>query len=194
MIRDRSFLTRFFIGTSLFMWAANADAVTIWSEPVNGDLSTSQSSPTALGTLSLGNNSLYLDDSGSLYDRDYFTFTVPPGHVLDQFQLSGFSSSNLSGFVSIGLGTGTVPSQGSSVEFINWNRPDRDLLQFDSKPGPQPPGDYVVSLSYFRAATTDYSLWTTAVIDIPEPSSIGLFLFGSVVAFCWHRNHTRRKT
>jgi len=77
MIRDRSFLPRFFIGTSLFMWAANADAVTIWSELVNGDLSSSQSNATALGTLSLGNNSLYLDDSGSLYDRDYFTFTVP---------------------------------------------------------------------------------------------------------------------
>ncbi len=193
MNRKRPFLATVGCATLVLALPSLALAATVWSEPVDGDLSTDNSSATMLGTLSPGSSSVVLDDSGATFDRDYFTFTVPTGQVLDKFLLSDYTSTSYS-YIAIRLETGTVPFAGSEVETILWNSADLDLLLFDSAPGPQPAGDYVVSLNYVDSSYVDFSLVTTAVLapSVPEPSAFAQSFFGllSLIMIGW-RIHKR---
>lgn len=76
--------------------AANA---TTYNEAARGDLSDLAGSPTDIGTLTIGNNfvvgssvpsgDMIPNGHGALVnqDNDFFTFTVPTGHVLSNFNL-----------------------------------------------------------------------------------------------------------
>src|SRR3954471_24013628 len=79
-------------------FAANASAVVIYNEAVNGDLSRVRATPTALGVLSLGSNQIF-GTTGNVggVDRDYFNVVIPEGYGLAAIlELPGTQSGNLS--------------------------------------------------------------------------------------------------
>lgn len=165
--------------------ADTAAAATVYNESVDGDLSSDQSpgNATDLGLLGVGTHTLFINDAGGAFDPDYFTFEVAAGSELTVFLLADYTDSDFS-FASISLESGQDPFLGSTVEFINWNGSPSllDLLLFDSAPGSQPGGDFVVSVLYSDAASVDYSMSITAVVaPAPEPGT-GLLGAASLLA------------
>lgn len=78
-VRSHARIT-FLIAVFAWLSVAPAQAVTIWDEAVDGDLSDQPASPTNVGSLSIGDNSLI----GALVDEhDYFSFEVLAGETLD---------------------------------------------------------------------------------------------------------------
>src|SRR5436309_12571664 len=76
-----------FRGISLFAGACllsvAAQAATVYTESISGDLSGSGLSPTPI-TIALGSNQVFgaTGRTAGVLDLDYFTFTVPVGQVL----------------------------------------------------------------------------------------------------------------
>ena len=152
--------------------ASTANAATIYDESIDGDLSSDSGAgqATDLGALGSGSQTILVNDAGGTFDRDYFTFEVGAENTLTQFRLSNYADSS-PGFASIEVKTGQDPAQGSSLEFINWDGSPSslDLLAFDSAPGAQPGGNYVVSISYFNSSLVNYALAVTAVLTLVPP-------------------------
>src|SRR5271156_4125369 len=72
-----------FLLAGVFLYGTAAHGDTIYNESVSGDLSNNGLAPTLL-TVSLGLNDLFgtTGKTGTVIDRDYFTFTVPQGEEL----------------------------------------------------------------------------------------------------------------
>ena len=119
-------------------------------EAQDGELSGDRQQPTQMPPLNPGANEVALQLTRRDFDRDVFTFEVPTGTALTEVFLQDFSSNGVGSYASISLRTGRNAAKGEMVEFINWNgnQDPLDLLQFDSAPGPQEAGTYVMSLSY----------------------------------------------
>src|SRR5687767_4432107 len=83
--------------------AGPARADVIYNEMVQGDISDDRFAPTQL-TLSPGSNDLFGIMSGGNkkgVDRDYFSITIPEGHVLAQLILGVYSSPDFAAFIAI---------------------------------------------------------------------------------------------
>jgi hypothetical protein len=98
--------------------AAPVDAAVIWNESINGDLSSSETSPTLI-SFGVGSNQIIGSVSGSPLDRDYITFTIGPGQTLSHLNLIAFSPDNLS-FTAFNSGsTSYVPSGATNGLFLS---------------------------------------------------------------------------
>lgn len=98
--------------------AVPAAAGVIWNEGINGDLSSSEASPTLI-SFGVGTNQILGSVSGSPLDRDYITFTIAPGQTLIHLNLIAFSPDNLA-FSAFNSGsTSYIPSGGTNGLFLS---------------------------------------------------------------------------
>ncbi len=171
--------------TLLFLSQASF-AASLFSEPLDGDLGDSYSTPLYLGSLGEGSNTI----SGSVSDSDHWdtlTFTVDDGYRLESINITDYSSTAGN---HVGLCISAAPYSGSCIEYINFNTPfiGLDLLQFDSAPGPQAAGEYFFGITHVN--TDNLADFDTYAIDfvvtaVPVPAAVWLFASGllSLIGF-----------
>lgn len=169
-----------------FALAVPAHAV-VWIESIDGDLSGSFSTPTAIGTFDVGTHSIIGGDSNG--NRDFFSFTVPEGASLvsifnfsyvgaDGTAFIGIDSGigidgsnlpgNLLGYAHFGSGPGTV-----GTEIID------DIAAGAGAAGFTPPlgaGTYTVWMQQGGPAESSWQMDFTVV---PEPTIPLLLLSGA---------------
>lgn len=168
---------------------------TAWDESVSGDFSNSGLSPTPI-TLVVGAN-LVAGTTGrtaGVIDRDYFTFTLPAGGLLQTVTvLPGTTSLGISEVSFIGLQAGpqvTVnPTGGSPAGLLGWwhfgpNDIGGDILGvMGVAPGaigfeaPLPAGTYSFWVQDSGTGTANYRL-SFDVTVVPEPGTWALMLAG----------------
>lgn len=139
-------------GLCLFTTAGHA---VTWNEATAGDLSNNGLAPTVL-PVALGSNQVLgsVGNSGQGIDRDYFTFTVPPGATLKSLRLlSNTSISGGSSFLALQAGPQvTVTTSGGGVEnLLGFTHYGNDQIGTDLLPlvvfsfnGSLPSGTYSV--------------------------------------------------
>jgi hypothetical protein len=167
--------------------AAPAQAVTIWNEAVDGDLSSLAAAPTAVAFV-VGSN-VITGVMGGADARDYITFTLAPGQALVALNLLLYTNTSGGpgnrGWHSINAGaTSFVPSVTTAGLFLGGDHLDPpsgvDLLpNLAAAPLagtgftiPLGPGSYSY-LAQQTSAVTNYSL---EFVVTPEPSALALLL------------------
>lgn len=155
----------------------------LWNEFVQGDLSDNRFAPTPL-SLVPGSNQLIGSMAGDLgggnVDRDYFSITVPPGHVLSQIVCEQYFSLDPVAFLGIQPGP-TFPNDPNTVEpgdLLGWIHLSIDHVGVDILPvmgfegqgfvPPLPAGVYSFWAQQL-GEPTDYVL--DFVVQVPAPSS-----------------------
>jgi hypothetical protein len=175
---------------------ANAHALPVYSESVNGDLSGSGLSPTVI-TLAEGFNEIVgtTGQSGGVSDRDYFTVTVPTNLKLAQLieeagTEAGQSGAFARGFLGlqsgtqVTLATNTVTATG----LLGWTHYVPTPTDIDILPAmgiaangstgfvpPLGPGTYAFWLQDTTPGTFNYRL---NLVLVPEPSAGALMIMG----------------
>jgi hypothetical protein len=95
-----------YVAAAIGMSAAPARGDVIWNEPVQGDLSDDRFAPTPL-VLMEGSNELFgvmQGGDGEVFDRDFFSVTVPEGHVLSRIVLGFYFSVDRTAFIAVQRG------------------------------------------------------------------------------------------
>lgn len=184
---------------SLALLALPAQAVTVWTEAVNGDLSSNNASPTAL-SLSLGSNVINGNVNGGTDNRDYITFTIGPGQSLAAINLLSYDDLNTGaandgnmGFTSINLGsTSFVPTPATSLNFLGGNHLASSQIGTDILAGMGAgiagtgftgvlgPGTYSYLVQQTGPELTGYSV---ELMIVPEPSALLLSIAGAGLVF-----------
>jgi hypothetical protein len=183
----------------LLVLVGRAQAAIVWSENLNGDLSTNPAAPTPI-VFQLGSNVI----NGSVFTgndtRDYITFTLPAGFELVSLRLLEYDDLNTgtpndgnTGFHAINLGsTSFIPSDSTAGNFLGGDHLNPtigvdllpDLAIGGSAGGGHAGTGFTVPLqadtySYLVQQTgpqlTGYSIEFNVV---PEPSSVVLLLAG----------------
>ena len=176
------------LATFTLLFADAASASILWHESINGDLSNSSSAPTTLPALTLGPNRI-VGSIGAWWssdDGDVATFTVPPGFLLSNVILESYNDMVYYDYVPFILYRGASTS-GQEIEFILFGEQNvgTDLLDFDSKPGPQPAGDYTFRFHNIETdnITDERSTYTVnlTLSEVPEPATLSLLAFGGLV-------------
>ncbi|MFD0864169.1 T9SS type A sorting domain-containing protein [Sungkyunkwania multivorans] len=85
-----------------------------WDEDLDGDLSGDFSNPTTL-TFMVGSNDVIAAQQGSPRDVDYFTFTVPAGHVLADIDIDDYVAADPNNLAFIGIQAGSAFSTNFDV-------------------------------------------------------------------------------
>lgn len=167
-------------------------------ESANGDLSNDRLNPT-LFALDAGANTLTGSTSSS--DRDYLTFTVPAGFVLQSLTLNSFSPSGGLSFIGIEGGTqiSVPPTSSSAAGLLGWTHfgsgeVGTDILDnmgiaSNGSTGftpPLPAGEYSLWIQETSPAARNYSL-ELALVAVPEPASWRLGLAGLAALALWRR-------
>jgi hypothetical protein len=170
-------------------------AAVLWNELASGDLSGDRFNPTQF-TLNPGDNELFGilagDDGQGGYDRDYYSVTVPAGHVLSQAVLTLYSSPDFKSFIGIQPGP-IFPNDPDTVEpedLLGWehfgpDHQDADLLALMGVNGqgfvpPLAAGTYTLwaqQIDDFTEYTLDF------IVEVPEPVSM-LTLAASMLLAC----------
>ena len=181
---------------------SNAQAVTVYSESVSGDLSNNGLTPTAI-TLGLGSNEILgtTGQTAGVSDRDYFTVTVPANFRLTQLieeagtQAGGPGSL---GFFAVQSGTQvTLPTNtATAAGLLGWihygpTAADINILPAMGIPAqgssgfvpPLGPGSYAFWLQDTSVGTFNYGL-NLVLASIPEPSAGALIITG-FFTLCW---------
>jgi hypothetical protein len=172
-----------------------ASAATIWTESVDGDLSSNAAAPTAV-TFAMGSNVI----TGSVFtgtdSRDYITFTVQPGQALSALILlmyddpdTGAANDGNTGYQAIILGsTSLVPTAENSLSFLGGSHVappiGTDFLPIMGSgsiagsgfSGPLGPGTYSYHIQQTGPQVTAYSL---DFVVVPEPSFGVLAIVGA---------------
>ena len=147
----------------------------IWNEGVNGALSSSENSPTAL-SLSVGSNTVISSIGGSA-QIEYFSFTLAAGQSLTSFKLDSYVSSDPVAWLGIKSGSdwtiGYDTAQMISQQHFGTANIGTDLLGV-SVATPLGAGTYTVRSQQLSAANSNYQLDLNV---IPEPSTASLLLF-----------------
>jgi hypothetical protein len=181
-------------GALLYATAAHGD--TIYNESVSGDLSNSGLTPTLL-TVSLGLNDLFgtTGKTGTVIDRDYFTFTVSQGEELTAITvLPGTQTLGALGESFIGIESGpqvTVSTAATTAAgLLGWYHYDdtADIglnilplmgtsgLGSTGFTGPLPAGTYSFWVQEASVGTVPYGLEFT--VATPEPATWTMLLTG----------------
>jgi hypothetical protein len=183
--------------------ATQLHASVLWDESVNGSLSASGSSPTAL-TLSGGINAI-LGTVGGTAQQDWVALTVPTGDLLSSVVLESYSSTDAQGFFGVQAGSSFIGSVNSASSYLgythfgtgaaNGSQPPVNLVGANLLPimgnnavdslgsqGFTPPlnaGTYTFLIQQLGANTTyEFDFGVTAV---PEPSSAALACLASAI-------------
>jgi len=166
----------------LMIPAASAFTFSEASAP-GGDFDTTGSSPTILGSTSLGLNTVtgQISQGGSL-DQDHFTFNVPTGFELSSLSLSSVNGTNHF----IGLTSGTASATAGSgflfASLVGNPQQGDNFLSTLSTGGafggsgftaPLGAGDYTIFFNETAAAQipVDYTFAINTTVAVPEPSS-----------------------
>jgi hypothetical protein len=195
---------------ALVLAANQLEATVLWDESIDGNLSSSGSSPTAL-TLGDGVNAV-LGTVGGTNQQDWLALTVPVGYQLSSLILASYSSTDVQGFTGVQIGTNFVGSVDSASSYLGYthfgtgaangslaptNLVGADLLPImgnnvvDS-PGSHgftPPlgsGTYTFLIQQLGASTAyefDYD-----VTVVPEPAPAVLAAFAGGVLFLLRRS------
>ena len=180
---------------SAFLYGMAAHGDTIYNESVSGDLSNSGLTPTLL-SVSVGLNDVFgtTGKTGTVIDRDYFTFTVPVGLELTAITvLSGTETLGALGESFIGIQSGpqvTVSTAATDATgLLGWDHYGTDDIGVNILPlmgtsglgstgftGPLPPGTYSFWVQEASAGTIPYGLEFT--VATPEPASWTMLLTG----------------
>ena len=181
---------------SAFLYcAAAAHGATIYDESVSGDLSNSGLTPTLL-TVSLGSNELFgtTGKTNNIIDRDYFTFTVPPGLELTAITvLPGTETLGTLGASFIGIESGpqvTISTAATDATgLLGWYHYTTGDIGVDILPlmgtsglgstgftAPLPAGTYSFWVQEASAGTVAYGFDFT--VAAPEPASWTMLLTG----------------
>jgi len=171
--------------------SGGANAAIIYNEAIDGEISSVSTTPTSLGSLSLGQSDI-IGQIGS-GARDYFTFTVGSGLILDSITLvSGTGTNHFfgiddqstfndgGGFLIGALFSGAVTE---SPDFLDTFSGGGAFGGSGVSESNLPAGDYTILLNETVAGSFDYQLRLTSV---PEPSSV-LILGLGVLGFIGRR-------
>ncbi|MGJ8653756.1 MAG: hypothetical protein ACSHX8_10820 [Opitutaceae bacterium] len=172
--------------TFLLMMTSCAHGFMVYSEAISGDLSHLISSPTPIGELNTGQNSIIgTINEGGIFNPDVFTFSVAPDHILTSLVFT-LDSNEENHFLAMSDGT-TLDAVAEYLLFaslVTNAQNGTNLLETESDGGNQSGSGYSLPLS-----SGDYSLWfqetsnstidytftfTTAVV--PEPANSTLLL------------------
>ncbi len=184
---------------ALALLAVPAQAATVWSEGVNGDLSTNEGAPTSVA-FSIGSNVVTGSVISTTDVRDYFTFTIGAGQALSSIILlayddpsTGTANDGNTGFNAINIGsTSLMPGAGNIGSFLGANHltpsigtdilPGLGNAGFGAAgfTGSLGPGTYTYVIQQTSPVTSAYSLQFNVV---PEPSSLLLSLAGAGLVF-----------
>lgn len=190
-------------------------AITLWNESVNGDLSDNGLMPTDLGRLQRGNNSLTATFSlgQTIPDADYFTFEVPQQLSLEQIILKSFTPEDEGAFFAVQTGNVfdfvfTGPDATGLLGFLDFGQEElnTDILDDMGRANLSPLAPGATGFTP-PLPTGQYSFWlrqggekpVTVTLDfvtsVPEPSTlIGLeAILGLGGAALLKRNIFRKK-
>ncbi|GJQ30487.1 MAG: hypothetical protein HBSAPP03_23710 [Phycisphaerae bacterium] len=168
-----------------------AHAQILWNEFTQGDLSGDRFHPTPFN-LAEGSNILFGvmtgDDGTGTIDRDYFSITIPQGHVLARIDLLLYLSDDFAAFAGIQPGP-IFPNDPDTVlpgDLLGWvvfgfDHEGQDLLAEMSLNGqtftpPLPAGTYTLwaqQLDSFTEWTPDF-----VVEPVPAPATLALAALG----------------
>jgi hypothetical protein len=185
-------------GISLLI-AAAAHADTLWDEGSNGDLSEDRFNPTPMflpeGLWSLYAFSGTYGENMDIWDREYFTVTMPPGTELSQLILMDYFGDDGAAF--IGIQTGPIitvdPANASPTDLLGWalfgiwvegigvdylpiiGRDGSGAIGFDP---PLPAGQY----TFWIQQMGPFCNYQWDFIVTPEPASLALACIASLIA------------
>jgi hypothetical protein len=187
---------------------ARTNALVLWNESVNGDLSNTQASPNMF-TLSSGVNAV-IGSVGTGDTQDWLTLTVPTGFELSSIILASYQSSDVQGFTGFGAGpalAGSAVSAGSYIGYAHFgtaagngslpvaNLVGADILSIMANPladpgsqgftDPLQAGSYAFLIQQLGAATSyefDYDVTPT-----PEPGTLALTGLAGGILFLYRR-------
>lgn len=152
---------------------SHGHSAVVWNEGVNGALSSSGNTPTALG-LSLGSNTLISSIGGSA-QIEYFSFTLAAGQSLTSFKLDSYVSTDAVAWLGIKSGSdwtiGYDTAQMIAQQHFGTANIGNAILGISSS-SPLGAGTYTVR-SQQLGATANYQLDLNV---IPEPSTGSLLL------------------
>lgn len=181
------------ISIALLVAAATAHAGTAWDEAVNGDLANDGLSPTQVA-FAPGHNAVLgtTGNPGSGVDRDYFSFTIPAGHVLSElWLLPNTLVSGGSSFFGIQAGPQlTVTPTGGGIEaFYGFGHYDNSMVGTDilvemvgPAKAPIPAGTYAVWVQETGGPAT-YGL-DFVITPVPEPATALSLILGLLGLGC----------
>jgi hypothetical protein len=182
--------------------AGGARAAVIWDEAVNGPFGDFDHQ-TQLGPFAAGDNEIrgtVGQTSPGVFDRDYFSFSVPAGLGLTAINVIDATSAGPLGISFIGIGAGTaitvgpVPTPPDASFLLGWRHysPDdigTDILGEIGAPMPSMgaagftppllgPADYAVWIQETALCTTCTYDFDFVLAAIPEPASGAMVLTG----------------
>lgn len=199
----------------LSSFSAPAQALILWDESINGDLSDNGLNPTDLGQLQGGNNTLTATFSlgQTIPDTDYFTFEVPQQLSLEQIILKSFTPEDEGAFFAVQTGNVfdfifTGPDATGLLGFLDFGQEElnTDILDDMGRANLSPIAPGATGFTP-PLPTGQYSFWlrqggerpVTVTLDfvtsVPEPSTvIGLeVILGLGCAALLKRNIFRKK-
>ncbi|MEO1530194.1 MAG: PEP-CTERM sorting domain-containing protein [Planctomycetota bacterium] len=183
----------------------SALAAVVHDESIDGELSNDNLNPTALN-FTVGDNTVIgtIEDAFGLANTDVFTFVVPTGSVWTSLVVDNYQSTDNLAFLAID-DTDSFPYDANQLNLVDFGQlpddayiggttfgaadaaggfnllPRAGIVTGSGFTPPLPSGTYTIYLQQI-GAETNYSLTTTIVSTIPEPSSALLLGgIGSVV-------------
>lgn len=198
-VTDRSLLSIGLAATALGLAATPAHAATTYDESVSGDLSDGGLSPTSL-VFGLGSNQVFgvtgRSIAGGPVDRDYFSFVISPGMVLNAIQaLPGTISIGAStvSFVGLQLGSQVTvdPAMATAAPLLGYYHfgtadAGNDILPTiglgpgaQGFTGPLGAGSYAVWLQETAVGSASYKFdFQVSTAAVPEPATWMMMIVG----------------
>jgi hypothetical protein len=170
-------------GLAVAAFANAAGAVTTWDESINGDLSSTRTSPTQLALVEGPNLILGTTIGG---DPDYFTVTVPDGQFFAELILGQYVSTDNVAFVAIQAGP-IITSTTSAAALLGWlhagaaHRGTNILDDMALGAGaqgftpPLGPGTYAM---WMQQASAELVTYRFNLVLVPEPAAGALLAAG----------------
>ncbi|MEM6333981.1 MAG: PEP-CTERM sorting domain-containing protein [Planctomycetota bacterium] len=156
---------------------ATASAAVVWDEGVDGDLSNVEATPTDIGTLSLGSNTV----TASVFGRDNFTFALPAGSAIGSIILDAFvDAASPTNTTSLELASGTDTIVPDVTGIMGAAFVGQDIIF-----GQPDLGDPNYSIQFVEFGTE--STLTIDIIVVPEPASLGLLAAGALACVARRR-------